>query len=62
MDQDCLALIERMEGDERLLDRAIERMKLINGHESNCVILDWKECKNHQWIREAEAWRKADGK
>lgn len=58
------ALLTRMEGDESLLDRAIERMKLINGPETKCLCRDSdvEQCFNHKWIRDAEAWRKAGGK
>jgi len=47
-----------------LLERNLERMKLINGPEDKCVFPDNDmECQNHKLIRETEkAIAKAEGK
>jgi hypothetical protein len=41
-----------------LLRRALERLKLINGPDENCVIKEWKECSNHKLIHEIEDYLK----
>ncbi len=55
------ALLARLKGSEGLLDRALERLKLINGPESKCVYADNDvlQCENHRLIREIEEWRLA---
>lgn len=57
-------LIARLEGDESLLDRALERLKLINGPEEKCIYADTDvtQCVNHQLIREIESWQRSTRK
>lgn len=40
---------------KELIERGLAQMKAINGPEEECII---ENCKNHQWIRDVEAWRK----
>ena len=45
-----------MNKSEKLLSRLLNRMKLINGDDSNCCHIDAGVCPNHALIHEVEEY------